>query len=695
MSKRPILSVALALFGLTLSPGGMIARPSSTASQATAFSIALKAAEDNLKSEEGRRFDQAFQHRFSSWFLMGKESSMKDLRISGKITVLFRVGMSGEIEEVLIQPDTEATRLLKADIPRSGYPEPPGPSWWIMTEQSVRHTEETVSASRPNFKMLDGAGIAYGGDLGVIVGAPKGWIFDIESGVHQGLHAVMYPKGSSWEKGGEVIYVKTGRLEAEETLEAFIAGDIEDFKKKAPGMEIKTLEPIRLSTGEEALVRTYTGDPFGNHECVAWARHGTGVAIFVLTCRSKIGFDKSVGPFREMVARSALANMAFGDKPPIPADAKGITGDPSREPAPPGATARSSGGYSYWSQFKPETFVSFKYSMNSGQTSPDMLKTITLKKVTPETVYLEYRESPGAAPGRPSPESSSSLYMQTPFEFREADDEFQAGDPLGSILDFDVARILKDPQGTRVGDGREEFDGKAGKLQAAWTKLRFGRPDARMTITVWLSDEVPGGLFKLVKELEGAASFREEVTVADYRFVMAAPAELEHLRTSRKPGLIEIRASAYFINRFRFLDSLGKFQSSMNDVLSLFPIAAQPDPGKLAADLLEKFQDIKNDFEEDRQKAAAELGPAEIAKLAPLLGEAERFIMLTVKLAEIQAEAIEGARDKSIDGASLAALGEEMRSLTGEILNARQGQLDAFKKLEGVTVKFLRNPTTR
>lgn len=128
----------------------------------------------------------------------------------------------------------------------------------------------------------------------------------------------------------------------------------------------------------------------------------------------------------------------------------------------------------------------------------------------------------------------------------------------------------------------------------------------------------------------------------------------------------------------------------MNSVLSLFSNAAQPDPGKLAADLLEKFQDVKNEFEEDRQKAAAELGPAEIAKLAPLLGEIERSIMLSVKLAEIQVEAIEGARNKSIDEASLAALAEEMRNLTGEILSANQGQRDAFKMLEGATVKFVR-----
>jgi hypothetical protein len=505
----------------------------------------------------------------------------------------------------------------------------------------------------------------------------------------------MYPQGSSWEKGGEVIYLNIGGSDAGETLDTAIARDIGDFKKAAPGMEIKTLEPITLLSGEKAQVRAFTGDPFGNLECVAYAQRGTGVAIFVLTCRNKEGYDKSIGLFREMVARSTLVKMAFGDKPPIPVDSKWISGNPGREPAPPSAAARASGGYSYWSKFKPETFVSFKYSMNSGQTSQDMLKTVTLKKVTPEAVSLEYQESPYAAPGRPSPETPSSLYLQTPFEFRDADEEFQGLDPLGTLLGFDVARILKDPQGTRVGDGREEFDGKGGKLQTVWAKFRFGGPNARMTITVWLSDEVPGGLFKLVKELEGAASFREEVAVEDYRVALVDPAELERLRASRKPIIIEIPANTYFMNRFRFFNRIRDLQTEMRTALSSVNNAAQPDPRKLAADLLEKFQDIKNEFEEDRQKAAAEMGPFEMAKLAPYLGEAERFIILSVKLAEILGVAVEGARDKSIDEASLAAIDEKMRNLKSEILNASQGQQDAFKKLEGVTVKFLRAPKAR
>lgn len=42
-----------------------------------------------------------------------------------------------------------------------------------------------------------GGGIVYGSEIGVLTSAPNGWIFDSKSGVSQGLHAVIYPEGST------------------------------------------------------------------------------------------------------------------------------------------------------------------------------------------------------------------------------------------------------------------------------------------------------------------------------------------------------------------------------------------------------------------------------------------------------------------------------------------------------------------
>jgi hypothetical protein len=169
---------------------------------------------------------------------------------------------------------------------------------------------QDVSPSQ--FKVPEGGGIVYGDELGVAAGAPRGWVFDAESGVSQGLHAVMYPQGSTWAKATEVMYVNIARLAPGDTVSEFIAGDVASFKKKSPKLAVELGEPVQMVGGTKAEVRVYSSDAWGNHEAVAYVTQGTSVAIFVLSCRTVDGFTKSLPAFREMVANSFLAKMVFG-----------------------------------------------------------------------------------------------------------------------------------------------------------------------------------------------------------------------------------------------------------------------------------------------------------------------------------------------------------------------------------------------
>jgi hypothetical protein len=54
-------------------------------------------------------------------------------------------------------------------------------------------------------------GILHGVGHVYALAAPDGWILDNKSGVSQGLHAVFYPKSSSWENGTAVIYTRVTR----------------------------------------------------------------------------------------------------------------------------------------------------------------------------------------------------------------------------------------------------------------------------------------------------------------------------------------------------------------------------------------------------------------------------------------------------------------------------------------------------
>lgn len=158
---------------------------------------------------------------------------------------------------------------------------------------------------------VEGSGIVYGSKLGIGVQAPKGWIFDSKSGVSQGLHGVMYPEGTTWAKADEIMYVQTSRMLDNETLVHFIEHDLSGFKEGSASFKAEKADPIKISSGQTAEVRYLSGDKWGNYEAIAYAPKGQDVAMYVLSCKTKKGFDKRVAEFREMVSKSFLADMEF------------------------------------------------------------------------------------------------------------------------------------------------------------------------------------------------------------------------------------------------------------------------------------------------------------------------------------------------------------------------------------------------
>ena len=152
-------------------------------------------------------------------------------------------------------------------------------------------------------------GIVYGGSVGVVVNAPTGWVFDNTSGVDQGLHAVMYRQGTSWAKASEVIYLNFGNLKTGQSLDDFIEDDIADQKEESPQLAAERSEPIALVGGAKAELRIFTGDKWKNLEAVAYVAQDSGVAIFVLSCRTEDGFNRSLVAFKDLVRSSSLMRV--------------------------------------------------------------------------------------------------------------------------------------------------------------------------------------------------------------------------------------------------------------------------------------------------------------------------------------------------------------------------------------------------
>ena len=146
-----------------------------------------------------------------------------------------------------------------------------------------------------------GGGIVYGKDHAFGISAPKGWILDNSSGVSQGLHAVFYPKGGSWQESPAVMYANTAsrKSEGNETIEKLIAFDIGQFKSNNPDVKIADLGSFLTKDKKKAIVKTFA---YTQYEAVAYIEEETIIAMLVLTTRTEEQFKNSIPAFRELVS---------------------------------------------------------------------------------------------------------------------------------------------------------------------------------------------------------------------------------------------------------------------------------------------------------------------------------------------------------------------------------------------------------
>jgi hypothetical protein len=157
--------------------------------------------------------------------------------------------------------------------------------------------------------ILNGGGIPYSGNMAISISAPKGWDFDASSGSEQGMLAVMYPHGSSWAESETAIYVGASTLKNNETLDSYIARDIERNKKTSPSMLVISENPIRLKGNSTAQIRIFAIDR-GRYEAIAYiVGENPNLMLVVLTCSKKASFDQYISGFRKVVAESSILKV--------------------------------------------------------------------------------------------------------------------------------------------------------------------------------------------------------------------------------------------------------------------------------------------------------------------------------------------------------------------------------------------------
>ena len=145
-------------------------------------------------------------------------------------------------------------------------------------------------------------GMLYGDNHVFFVKAPEGWVSDNNSGVNQGLHAVFYPKGGSWEKSPTVMYARGVDIDTTSTLEDFIENDIGNFKKDFPGMKIEELDSIIIKEKERvAKVVKFSGGGYQHADAVAYIKEKKNISMIVITTKIPKELDAYYSKFIELV----------------------------------------------------------------------------------------------------------------------------------------------------------------------------------------------------------------------------------------------------------------------------------------------------------------------------------------------------------------------------------------------------------
>lgn len=155
------------------------------------------------------------------------------------------------------------------------------------------------------------AALIFGRTFALTVRAPQGWTLDSRAGRKQGLQAVLYPVGSSWEESPTVMYCQVLGRDATHDRQAVIDADIQAYRNGAPTALVLEQSELPVAKGEPALVYRFAGGARGTIEETAYLNERTVVVLFVLSSRDTAAFRTSLDSFHDLVSSySFLADDA-------------------------------------------------------------------------------------------------------------------------------------------------------------------------------------------------------------------------------------------------------------------------------------------------------------------------------------------------------------------------------------------------
>jgi hypothetical protein len=134
--------------------------------------------------------------------------------------------------------------------------------------------------------------------------AVPGWHQDKEQSLNYSANALA-PNGSNFVDADAVMYavaVYKPREPEAKSLQMFIANDKSQFLSSDPTIIITQVTDLVNADGNKLPSFTFFPKPNGNWEQVSYGEEGDFYLTFVLSAKSKKGFDKTQAVYRDLIA---------------------------------------------------------------------------------------------------------------------------------------------------------------------------------------------------------------------------------------------------------------------------------------------------------------------------------------------------------------------------------------------------------
>lgn len=157
--------------------------------------------------------------------------------------------------------------------------------------------------------------ILYYGDKAITLKAPNGWVLDCESGSENGINAVFYKSGKTWENAKTVMYINFAALDIEKqrNMKDLISYDMAQFKKNYEGIKINTKEKIKLEKFN-GIIKYFGGGTYEGFEYLAYLDLKKFAIMTVISSRSKSDLDTNYADFMSLLKSIQVINIEFQNK---------------------------------------------------------------------------------------------------------------------------------------------------------------------------------------------------------------------------------------------------------------------------------------------------------------------------------------------------------------------------------------------